>query len=127
MSEPRRAGGLVANNGVGALVNAIGLRGIHQSLDMITMLGFLIMLGTAVNNPILIVEQTRRNLDEHQMLIKDAARKATAIRLCPILMSTATTVFWAYATGIYSRSGTELYRGVGIDGTDAKFSTLFIN
>lgn len=106
--------GLVATNGVGALVTAIGLGGIHQSLDMITMLGFVILLGTVVNNPILIVEQTRRNLDEKKLPIVEAVREAVASRLRPILMSTATTIFGLAPLVFIPGAGTELYRGVGI-------------
>ena len=106
--------GLVATNGVGALVTAIGLGGIHQSLDMITMLGFVILLGTVVNNPILIVEQTRRNLDEKKLPIVEAVREALASRLRPILMSTATTIFGLAPLVFIPGAGTELYRGVGI-------------
>lgn len=106
--------GLVAINGVGALLGSLGLGGSHQAFDMITMLGFVILLGTVVNNPILIVEQTRRNLDEHQLSIKDAVHQAIASRLRPILMSTATTVFGLLPLVLIPGAGTELYRGVGI-------------
>ena len=42
-----------------ALLNGVGLR---LPFDMITMLGFLILLGTVVNNPILVVDRTRELL-----------------------------------------------------------------
>ena len=106
--------GLVATNGLSALLATIGLGGSHQALDMITMLGFVILLGTVVNNPILIVEQTRRNLDERQLPIAEAVREAVASRLRPILMSTATTIFGLLPLVLIPGAGTELYRGVGI-------------
>lgn len=106
--------GLVASNGVGALLASVGLGGGHQALDMITMLGFIILLGTVVNNPILIVEQTRRNLHELHMPITAAVQAAVASRLRPILMSTATTVFGLAPLVLIPGAGTELYRGVGI-------------
>jgi multidrug efflux pump subunit AcrB len=106
--------GLVATNGAGALLAAVGLGGIHQALDMITMLGFVILLGTVVNNPILIVEQTRHNLDERQLPIVEAVKEAVASRLRPILMSTATTVFGLSPLVFIPGAGTELYRGIGI-------------
>ncbi|HSX51995.1 MAG TPA: efflux RND transporter permease subunit, partial [Cellvibrio sp.] len=106
--------GLVASNGIGALLAAAGLGGGHQALDMITMLGFIILLGTVINNPILIVEQTRRNLHELHMPISAAVQAAVASRLRPILMSTATTVFGLAPLVLIPGAGTELYRGVGI-------------
>lgn len=106
--------GLVAINGFGALLGSIGIDANHQAFDMITMLGFVILLGTVVNNPILIVEQTRRNLQERQLPIVEAVHEAVASRLRPILMSTATTLFGLAPLVLIPGAGTELYRGVGI-------------
>jgi multidrug efflux pump subunit AcrB len=106
--------GLVAINSAGPLLNAVGLPAIIQPFDMITMLGFVILLGTVVNNPILIVEQTRKNLADSAVSIRDAVNQAVATRLRPILMSTATTVFGLAPLVFIPGAGTELYRGVGI-------------
>lgn len=105
--------GLIAINGVNAALSAFGLGGGHQPFDMITMLGFLILLGTVVNNPILIVDQTRRFVQSGE-IIQVAVRSAVAKRLKPILMSTATTIFGLAPLVLVPGEGTELYRGVGI-------------
>ena len=84
--------GLAAVNGVSSALALVGLGGFHQPFDMITMLGFLILLGTVVNNPILIVDQSRNNLRGGHMAVTEAVVEAVATRLRPILMSTATTV-----------------------------------
>lgn len=101
------AGGLVG------LITMNGI-GIQQPFDMITMLGFLILLGTVVNNPILIVDQTRTNLKNKAVSVRDAVLSALATRLRPILMSTFTTVFGLAPLVLIPGAGTELYRGVGI-------------
>lgn len=106
--------GLVLVNSLGAALQGIGLPGIVQPFDMITMLGFIILLGTVVNNPILIVEQTRRNLEDRALPLQEAVSGAVATRLRPILMSTATTVFGLAPLVFLPGAGTELYRGVGI-------------
>lgn len=105
--------GLVAVNGVSSVLGAMGMAGAHQPFDMITMLGFLILLGTVVNNPILIVDQTRRFLDLGEG-VQDAVRQAVQKRLKPILMSTATTIFGLAPLVLIPGEGTELYRGVGV-------------
>jgi len=97
-------GGLIAVNGIG----------INQPFDMITMLGFVILLGTVVNNPILIVDQTRTNLQAGNLSVHDAVMQAVSIRLRPILMSTLTTLFGLAPLVLIPGAGTELYRGVGI-------------
>ena len=106
--------GLAAINGVGAALGTLGAGGFHQPFDMITMLGFVILLGTVVNNPILIVDQARINLRREGIAVIDAVREAVASRMRPILMSTATTVFGLAPLVLIPGAGTELYRGVGI-------------
>lgn len=106
--------GLITVNGIGSLLNSLGLGGIHQPFDMITMLGFLILLGTVVNNPILIVDETRKYLQQKGAQVTDAVRHAVKKRLMPILMSTATTIFGLAPLVFIPGEGSELYRGVGI-------------
>nr|WP_246261187.1 efflux RND transporter permease subunit [Alteromonas ponticola] len=105
--------GIVTVNAVGSVVDALGMNGVHQPFDMITMLGFVILLGTVVNNPILIVEKARANLAQASTVI-DAVKDAVESRLRPIMMSTATTVMGLAPLVILSGAGTELYRGIGI-------------
>ncbi|MBU1311720.1 MAG: efflux RND transporter permease subunit [Gammaproteobacteria bacterium] len=106
--------GLATVNGVSSALSVVGLGGFYQPFDMITMLGFLILLGTVVNNPILIVDQSRHNLHGGHMTVPEAVLQAVATRLRPILMSTATTVFGLAPLVLIPGEGTELYRGVGI-------------
>lgn len=105
------AGGLLGLNIINALGSVFG--GFHQPFDMITMLGFLILLGTVVNNPILIVDQSRRNLaagiEAYQAVIS-----ALETRLKPIVMSTMTTLCGLAPLVFIPGEGSELYRGVGI-------------
>ncbi|KID56266.1 acriflavin resistance protein [Pseudoalteromonas luteoviolacea] len=106
--------GLISVNGVNALLANFGMTPFHQPFDMITMLGFLILLGTVVNNPILIVDQTRKLIVDQGMEVVTAVKQAVATRLKPILMSTATTLFGLAPLVFIPGDGTELYRGVGI-------------
>lgn len=105
--------GLALLNGVGAALNGIGLGGFQQSFDMITMLGFLILMGTVVNNPILIVDRAMRHMQAGTMSALEAVREAVASRLRPIAMSTLTTICGLSPLVFIPGAGTELYRGVG--------------
>ena len=80
---------------------------------MIAMLGFLILMGTVVNNPILIVHQAMTNVVRQHMRAREAVRDAVETRLRPIAMSTLTTVFGLAPLVFLPGAGTELYRGVG--------------
>ncbi len=106
--------GLIGVNGANSALAHFGIIGFHQPLDMITMLGFLILLGTVVNNPILIVDETRKYMMQPNVEIVSAVKMAVEKRLMPILMSTSTTVFGLAPLVFIPGDGTELYRGVGI-------------
>ncbi|MCU7872962.1 MAG: efflux RND transporter permease subunit [Candidatus Thiodiazotropha sp. (ex Lucinoma borealis)] len=106
--------GLWLMNQIGAWLPAIGYPAMSQPFDMITMLGFLILMGTVVNNPILIVHQAMVNVREHNMAAQQAVRDAVAIRLRPIAMTTLTTVCGLAPLVLIPGEGTELYRGVGV-------------
>jgi multidrug efflux pump subunit AcrB len=105
--------GLALMNGVGALLPLFGAAPLRQPFDMITMLGFLILLGTVVNNPILIVDLARSRMREHGMAPLEAVREAVSLRLRPILMTNFTATFGLAPLVIIPGAGTELYRGVG--------------
>ena len=100
-------------NVVGQKLGSVGLPVIQQPFDVITMLGFLVLIGTVVNNPILLVERAARNLKEREMDIRQAVVEATRSRLRPIMMSMVTTVFGLSPLVLNPGAGTELYRGLG--------------
>jgi len=105
--------GLAVMNAIGAALPAIGLEGFHQPFDMISMLGFLILMGTVVNNPILIVDQAMRLMKEGAHSARDAVSEAVSVRFRPIAMSTLTTICGLSPLVFIPGAGTELYRGVG--------------
>ena len=110
------SGGLVGLwflNTIGANLDLIGLTPFHQPFDVITMLGFLILIGTVVNNPILIVERAVRNVEEKGMAIVAAVREAAHVRLRPVMMATVTTVCGLSPLVLLPGEGAELYRGLG--------------
>lgn len=105
--------GLALMNAVGGALPLIGLPEIRQPFDMISMLGFLILMGTVVNNPILIVDRAMRRMREQTVTALEAVREAVEVRLRPIAMSTLTTVCGLSPLVFMPGEGTELYRGVG--------------
>jgi multidrug efflux pump subunit AcrB len=105
--------GLALMNGAGALLPLVGLPALVQPFDMISMLGFLILMGTVVNNPILVVHRAVENMREGTMSPVAAVREAVETRLRPIAMSTITTLCGLAPLVLIPGAGTELYRGVG--------------
>lgn len=84
---------------------------IAQPLDLLTMIGFVILLGLVVNNAILLMHQTR-SAERQGTPRKDAVRQAVRLRLRPILMSTLTSLFGMLPLMLFTGAGTELYRGL---------------
>jgi len=84
-----------------------------QALDVITMLGFVILVGVVVNNAILIVYQALNNIRYHGMGHREAVLESTRIRLRPIYMSTFTSIFGMLPLVLSPGPGSEIYRGLG--------------
>ena len=86
----------------------------YQPLDILTMLGFVILIGVVVNNAILIVHQTLNVLRETPELpVKEAIRFAVSSRVRPIFMSVVTSALGMLPLVIFPGAGSELYRGLG--------------
>ncbi len=102
---------VAAAGGVGGLA----LLNIYQTqpLDMLTLLGFVILIGIVVNNAILIVHQSLYHLNEDRMSPVDAIEEATRNRIRPIFMSTLTSVMGMLPLIVFPGEGSELYRGLG--------------
>ncbi|MFQ5468708.1 MAG: efflux RND transporter permease subunit [Gammaproteobacteria bacterium] len=82
-----------------------------QPMDLLTMIGFVILLGLVVNNAILLVHQTR-TAEREGLSRRDAVEQAVHLRLRPILMSTLTSIFGMLPLLLNPGAGTELYRGM---------------
>ena len=97
-----------------ALLNAVGSPfGIFQPLDVLTMLGFVILIGTVVNNPILIVDRTLQLIRGGRVTATEAILEAVAGRIRPIFMTTMTTLLGLLPLVLIPGAGSELYRGLG--------------
>ncbi len=102
---------LATAGGVAGL-NILGL--FHfQALDMLTLLGFVILIGIVVNNAILLVHQTLYLIREEAMDYDAAIVEATRNRVRPIFMSTLTSVFGMLPLVLFPGAGSEIYRGLG--------------
>ncbi|MBL1276174.1 MAG: efflux RND transporter permease subunit [Ectothiorhodospiraceae bacterium] len=84
---------------------------VTQHMDLLTMIGFIILLGLVVNNAILLVYQTRA-AEREGLTRRDAVNQAVHLRLRPILMSTLTSIFGMLPLLLMPGAGTELYRGL---------------
>ncbi|MCJ9427938.1 efflux RND transporter permease subunit [Kordiimonas marina] len=80
-------------------------------LDLLTMIGFIILLGLVVNNAILLVAQTRQG-EAEGMSRDEAIERAVSLRLRPILMSTLTSIMGMLPLVLFPGAGSAIYRGM---------------
>jgi HAE1 family hydrophobic/amphiphilic exporter-1 len=102
---------LAAAGGILGLV-AAGSLGTKLPLDLMTAVGFLILLGVVVNNAILVVDVALQRLREGAS-ITEATAAALRSRMRPIFMTTLTSIAGLMPMVLGTGSGSELYRGIG--------------
>ena len=84
-----------------------------QPMDLLTMIGFIILLGLVVNNAILLVYQTRQS-ERQGMSRSKAVEQAVRLRLRPILMTTLTSVFGMLPLLLMPGAGTSCIAGLPV-------------
>jgi multidrug efflux pump subunit AcrB len=83
-----------------------------QTLDLLTMVGFVVLMGLVVNNAILLVDQARSEI-RAGTAVREAVQSALATRTRPILLTTLTTLFGMLPLVLVPGPGSVLYRGLG--------------
>jgi multidrug efflux pump subunit AcrB len=82
-----------------------------QPLDLLTMIGFIILLGLVVNNAILLVHQTR-TAEREGAERREAVNQALRLRVRPIFMTTLTSIFGMLPLVLIPGAGSAIYRGL---------------
>jgi len=86
---------------------------VYQPMDVLTMLGFIILVGTVVNNAILVVHQSLNHMRVDGLAPREAICGAVGNRVRPIFMSVSTSVCGMLPLVLFPGAGSELYRGLG--------------
>ncbi|MCW8196037.1 efflux RND transporter permease subunit [Proteobacteria bacterium 005FR1] len=85
----------------------------YQSLDLLTMIGFVILMGLVVNNAILLIDRSRRG-QRAGLSLEEAIQSAIETRVRPIYMSTLTSVVGMLPLVLVPGVGSEIYRGLAV-------------
>jgi len=90
-----------------ALVGAIvALSGVHASISIVTLIGFVMLVGLVTKNAILLVDYTN-TLRGRGMTREQALREAPPVRLRPVLMTTISMVMGMTPVAIGLGRGSE--------------------
>lgn len=84
----------------------------NSSLSMVSLMGFLMLMGIVVNNGILFVDTTNQFREE--MPLEDALIQSGVIRLRPILMTTLTTILSMVPLGLGIGSNAVMMQGMAL-------------
>jgi multidrug efflux pump subunit AcrB len=79
------------------------------TLNVMSLMGVVMMVGIVVSNSILIVEFTHRLMDDDGMPLREAVSFACRVRLRPILMTSLATVFGLIPMALKLGTGSESY------------------
>jgi HAE1 family hydrophobic/amphiphilic exporter-1 len=96
-----------------ALVGALyGLALTHQTLNLFSLIGMIMLFGLVAKNGILLVDYS--NTQRHRGLrVLEAVRTAAGIRLRPIVMTTASMVFGMLPLALGLSEGAEFRQSMG--------------
>lgn len=91
----------------------VGLLIANQTLNMMSMIGFIMLMGLVTKNAILLVDHANQ-MRESGMEIKAALIDAGTVRLRPILMTTASMIFGVLPIALGLGAGAELRQSMGV-------------
>ncbi|MGA3096289.1 MAG: efflux RND transporter permease subunit [Bryobacteraceae bacterium] len=80
----------------------------HTTLNVMSLMGVLMLVGIAASNSILIVEFAHR-LEEQEMSVEDAVITSCRVRLRPILMTSLATIIGMVPMALKLGTGSEQY------------------
>ena len=86
----------------------LALWGTDTTLNVMSLMGVVMLVGIAVSNSILIVEFTR-HLREQGMAVRDAVAMACRVRLRPVLMTSLATILGLLPMALKLGAGSEAY------------------
>lgn len=84
-----------------------------QTLSMVSLMGFLMLMGIVVNNGILFVDSTNM-LRAEGMAVEDALIESGCIRLRPILMTSLTTILSMVPLGLGIGTNAVMMQGMAL-------------
>jgi len=111
----------------GALIGAIlALALAMQSLNMLSALGIIMLIGLVTKNSILLIDRANQVRKEHNLTAAAGLMEAAKTRLRPILMTTIPMILGMMPLALATNPGSELKTGLGWAMAGGLTSGMFI-
>ena len=98
---------------LGAVGTILGLAVMGQSIDVVAIIGFLILVGVVVDNAIVLIDGVNQ-LREQGLTRLEALREGGKNRLRPILMTSACTILGLFPMALGVGEGAELQQPLAV-------------
>lgn len=95
------------------LAASVGLDSRGLPIDILAQIGFLVLLGLAAKNAILVVEFAKQRQDEHGDSAEVAAVESAKVRLRPILMTSMAFIAGVAPLAVATGAGSEMRQALG--------------
>ncbi len=95
------------------LPSAIGLDMRGMPIDILAQIGFVVLVGLAAKNAILIVEFAKQRQDHEGVQPEEAAMHAAKTRLRPILMTSFAFILGVFPLAVATGAGSEMRQSLG--------------
>ena len=91
----------------------LGLLATNTSLSVMGLVGIIMLVGIVVNNAIVLIDFIKQKREAQEISVVDACKEGGRVRLRPILMTAATTIFGMIPLALGYGEGAETWAAIG--------------
>ncbi|PYI50240.1 efflux RND transporter permease subunit [Paenibacillus flagellatus] len=97
-----------------AIGGLLGLLVTNESLNMTSLIGFLMLIGIVVTNAIVLIDRVQQLREQNHYSVHDALVEGSITRLRPIIMTAGATIFALMPLAIGLSKGTIISKGLAV-------------